>query len=190
MRFRTKVSALFIIMAILTGLLIAGFMFGPTKRLFMDLMRTNVLPFAALFADARGFTNFAEQLSPEETVTMLNGYFEKMIDAVFKNFGHLNKFRGDGLMALFGALGIGVNTGLSIVGNIGSEQRMEFTLIGNAINFAARLEQATPERGADILVSQYTYVATRSRFPFERAGEISLKAKSESVRAYTIGQLA
>ena len=58
----------------------------------------------ALFADVRGFTNFSEQLSPEETVTMLNDYFEKMIDAVFKNFGHLNKFMGDGLMALFGAL--------------------------------------------------------------------------------------
>ena len=58
----------------------------------------------ALFADVRGFTNFSEQLSPEETVAMLNDYFEKMIEAVFKNFGHLNKFMGDGLMALFGAL--------------------------------------------------------------------------------------
>ena len=180
----------------------------------------------ALFADVRGFTNFSEQLSPEETVGMLNDYFEKMIEAVFKNMGHLNKFMGDGLMALFGALrddefqeehavqaaldmrtalkelqekwatsesrardalaslriGIGVNTGLAIVGNIGSKQRMEFTAIGDAINLAARLEQATPDRGVDILVSEYTYVATRSRFPFERVGEISLKGKSESTR--------
>lgn len=184
----------------------------------------------ALFADVRGFTNFSEQLSPEETVGMLNDYFEKMIEAVFKNMGHLNKFMGDGLMALFGALrddefqeehavqaaldmrtalkelqekwatsesrardalaslriGIGVNTGLAIVGNIGSKQRMEFTAIGDAINLAARLEQATPDRGVDILVSEYTYVATRSRFPFERVGEISLKGKSESTRTYTI----
>jgi adenylate cyclase len=58
----------------------------------------------ALFADVRGFTSFSEQLSPEETVAMLNDYFEKMIEAVFKNAGHLNKFMGDGLMALFGAL--------------------------------------------------------------------------------------
>jgi adenylate cyclase len=188
----------------------------------------------ALFADVRGFTNFSEQLSPEETVGMLNDYFEKMIEAVFKNMGHLNKFMGDGLMALFGALrddefqeehavqaaldmrtalkelqekwatsesrardalaslriGIGVNTGLAIVGNIGSKQRMEFTAIGDAINLAARLEQATPDRGVDILVSEYTYVATRSRFPFERVGEISLKGKSESTRTYTIGRPA
>ncbi len=162
---------------------------------------------------------------------MLNDYFEKMIDAVFKNFGHLNKFMGDGLMALCGALRddefqeehavqaaldmrdalrklqekwsrsesrarealaslrieIGINTGLAIVGNIGSKQRMEFTAIGDVINLAARLERATPERAVDILASEYSYVATRSRFPFERAGEISLKGKSESVRTYTIG---
>ena len=188
----------------------------------------------ALFADVRGFTNFSEQLSPEETVEMLNDYFEKMIEAVFKNVGHLNKFMGDGLMALFGALrdddfqeehavqaaldmrtalkelqekwatsesrardalaslriGIGINTGLAIVGNIGSKQRMEFTAIGDSINLAARLEQATPDRGVDILVSEYTYVATRSRFPFEPAGEISLKGKTESTRTYTIRKLA
>ena len=188
----------------------------------------------ALFADVRGFTHFSEQLDPEETVAMLNDYFEKMIEAVFKNFGHLNKFMGDGLMALFGALredefqeahavqasldmrsalrqlqekwatsesrareamaslriGIGINTGLAIVGNIGSKQRMEFTAIGDSINLAARLEQATPGRGVDILVSEYTYVATRSRFPFEPAGEISLKGKSESTRTYTIKKLA
>ena len=184
----------------------------------------------ALFADVRGFTHFSEQLSPEETVSMLNDYFEKMIDSVFKNFGHLNKFMGDGLMALFGALrddefqeehavqaaldmrtalkelqekwatsesrardalaslriGIGINTGLAIVGNIGSKQRMEFTAIGDSINLAARLEQATRDRGLDILVSEFTYVATRSRFPFEPAGEISLKGKTESARTFTI----
>ena len=188
----------------------------------------------ALFADVRGFTHFSEQLDPEETVAMLNDYFEKMIEAVFKNFGHLNKFMGDGLMALFGALredefqeahavqasldmrsalrqlqekwatsesrareamaslriGIGINTGLAIVGNIGSKQRMEFTAIGDSINLAARLEQATPARGVDILVSEYTYVATRSRFPFEPAGEISLKGKSESARTYTLRKQA
>jgi adenylate cyclase len=153
-----------------------------------------------------------------------------MIEAVFKNFGHLNKFMGDGLIALFGALrddefqeehavqaaldtrkplqdlqdrwpgsesrareamaalwiGIGINTGLAIVGNIGSKQRMEFTAIGDAIDLAARLEQATRDRGVDILVSEYSYVAARSRFPFEPAGEISIKARAESARTYTI----
>ena len=82
-----------------------------------------------------------------------------------------------------------LNTGLAIVGNIGSKQRMEFTAIGDSINLAARLEQATRNGGVDILVSEYTYVATRSRFRFEPAGEISLKGKTESARTYTIRKL-
>jgi adenylate cyclase len=183
----------------------------------------------ALFADVRGFTALTEQVAPEQTVAMLNDYFEKMIDAIFRNKGHLNKFMGDGLMALFGALreddfqeehaiqaaldmrtamkelqekwttnrehsgisqlriGIGINTGLAIVGNIGSKQRMEFTAIGDSINLASRLEQATRDReNLDILVSEYTFVAVRSRFPFEPVGAIDLKGKSENVRTYTI----
>lgn len=198
---------------------------GKSSDLFSQ--RKNV---TVLFADVRGFTAFSEQLSPEETVAMLNDYFEKMIDAIFRNGGHLNKFMGDGLMALFGALreddhqeehavqaaldmraalkelqdkwsasrtrahealaglriGIGINTGLAIVGNIGSKQRMEFTAIGDAVNLAARLEQATRDKDRDILVSEFTFVAARSRFPFEAAGDIVVKGKSETVRTYTI----
>lgn len=63
---------------------------------------------------------------------------------------------------------------------------MEFTAIGDSINLAARLEQATREHEVDILVSEYTYVATRSRFPFEPVGEISVKGKADSVRTYTL----
>lgn len=183
-----------------------------------------------LFADVRGFTHFSEQVSPEETVGLLNDYFEKMIEAVFKNKGNLNKFMGDGLMALFGALrdddfqeehalqaaldmrqalvelkekwgdgegkkaallselriGIGINTGLAIVGNIGSKQRMDFTAIGDSVNVASRLESATRQHNVDILVSEYTFVAARSRFPFEYVGDIPVKGKSESLRIYTL----
>lgn len=198
---------------------------GKASDLYSQRKKVTVL-----FADVRGFTDFSEQMSPEETVSLLNDYFEMMIEAIFKNKGHLNKFMGDGLMALFGALrddnhqeehaiqaaldmrkalkdlqarwagtpgrahkalaslriGIGVNTGLAIVGNIGSKQRMEFTAIGDAVNLGSRPEQATHEHGVDILVSEYTYVAAPSSFPFTPIGEISLKGKSNSVRTYTI----
>lgn len=201
---------------------------GKSTELFSQRKKVTIL-----FADVRGFTNMSEQSSPEETVAFLNQYFEKMIEAIFKNRGHLNKFMGDGLMALFGALrdddfqeehavqaaldmrtvlaslksewavsedaalrnissleiGIGINTGLAIVGNIGSKQRMEFTAIGDAVNLAARLEQATRDHaGIDILVSEYTFVAARSRFPFEPVAEIPVKGKSELVRTYTISE--
>jgi adenylate cyclase len=198
---------------------------GKSGDLFSNRKKVTML-----FADVRGFTSLSEQLSPEETVSLLNDYFEKMIEAVFKNNGHLNKFMGDGLMALFGALrdddyqeehaiqaaldmrtvlgelqkkwsasqdksrhglielriGIGINTGLAIVGNIGSKQRMEFTAIGDAVNLASRLEHATREHDVDILVSEYTFVAARSRFPFRPCGEISVKGKAQTVRTYTI----
>jgi adenylate cyclase len=198
---------------------------GKSGDLFSQRKKVTIL-----FADVRGFTSLSEQLSPEETVALLNDYFEKMIEAVFKNNGHLNKFMGDGLMALFGALrddefqeenaikaaldmrevlselqkkwsssqdksrhglvelriGIGINTGLAIVGNIGSKQRMEFTAIGDSVNLASRLEHATREHEVDILVSEYTFVAARSQFPFRPCGDISLKGKAETVRTYTI----
>jgi adenylate cyclase len=201
---------------------------GKSSELFSQRKKVTVL-----FADVRGFTNFSEQSSPEEIATFLNQYFEKMIEAIFKNSGHLNKFMGDGLMALFGALrdddfqeehamqaaidmrtalatlksgwaeseqaaertislleiGIGINTGLAIVGNIGSKKRMEYTAIGDAVNLAARLEQSTRDYpGVDILVSEYTYVAVRSRFPFKPVAEIAVKGKSEAIRTYTINE--
>jgi adenylate cyclase len=186
-----------------------------------------------LFADVRGFTNFSEQSSPEQIASFLNKYFEEMIEAIFKNHGHLNKFMGDGLMALFGALrddefqeehavqaaidmrtalaalksgwaasedaaertislleiGIGINTGLAVVGNIGSKKRMEYTAIGDAVNLAARLEQSTRDYpDVDILLSEYTYVATRSRFLFKPVAEINVKGKSETIRTYTVSE--
>ena len=199
---------------------------GKSSELFSQRKKVTVL-----FADVRGFTNFSEQSSPEQVASFLNQYFEKMIEAIFQNRGHLNKFMGDGLMALFGALrdddfqeehalqaamdmrtalatlksgwaasedaaersislleiGIGINTGLAVVGNIGSKQRMEYTAIGDAVNLASRLEQSTRNYpDVDILVSEYTYVAVRSRFPFKPVAEIAVKGKSESIRTYTI----
>jgi adenylate cyclase len=202
MRFRTKVFTLFLIVAVLSAALIAA---GERKKV------------TALFGDVRGVTTFPEQLSPEETLTMLNDYFGNTIEAVAKNAGHLNKFMGHGLMALLGALrddefqekdavqaaldmrdalkdlqdnwadsesrardalartGISIDTWLAIVGNIGSQQPMEFTAIGDSINLASRIEKPTRDRRVDILVSHYAYVAARGRFPFEQVAEISIK---------------
>jgi adenylate cyclase len=159
-----------------------------------------------LFADVRGFTSLSESLSPEEVVSLLNEYFDKMIDAIFRYKGTLNKFLGDGFMAIFGApaddhyqeehaicaalemqesvrelrekfqryhvmnfhIGIGINTGVAVVGNIGCNQRMEYTAIGDTVNTASRLESKTKELKVDTLVSEYTYVAVRNRFRFKK----------------------
>jgi adenylate cyclase len=136
----------------------------------------------------------------------------------------LNKFMGDGLMAVFGAIeedlyqeenaiksalgmrhvlegmrerfqierqvdlkiGIGINTGVALVGNIGSNQRMEFTAIGDTVNLGSRLESANKEFNTDIIVSEYTYVAARTQFRFRSLGPLSIRGREEPVSAYAV----
>lgn len=177
-----------------------------------------------LFSDVRGFTTLSERMSPEQIVLLLNQYFDRMIEAIFRNQGHLNKFIGDGMMAMFGApqddayqeehairaalemrtqveklreqfkrdhdcdfsIGIGINTGVAVVGNIGSEQKMEYTAIGDAVNLASRLESATKEMKVDILVSEYTYVAVRNQFRFKKHGTLAVKGKADQIQIYEV----
>lgn len=177
-----------------------------------------------LFADLRGFTTIAETLNPEQVVSILNEFFEKMIEAIFRHGGTLNKFLGDGFMAVFGApaednfqeehavraaldmrraldvlcerwklahshefnVGIGINTGTAVVGNIGSQQRMEYTAVGDAVNIAARLETASKELGTDIVVSEYTYVTVRHRFPFKQLKSLHVKGRTDPVTVYGV----
>jgi adenylate cyclase len=74
-----------------------------------------------------------------------------------------------------------INTGRAIVGKIGSKERMEFTSIGESINLASRHQGATRHH-ADILVSEYSDVAARSRVPFEPIGQISIEGNADSAR--------
>ena len=177
-----------------------------------------------LFADVRGFTSLSEKLPPENVFALLNDYFDKMIEEISKNHGMLNKFMGDGLMAVFGAIeedlyqeenaikaalgmrhvlegmrerfqierqvdlkiGIGINTGVALVGNIGSNQRMEFTAIGDTVNLGSRLESANKEFNTDIIVSEYTYVAARTQFQFRSLGPLTIRGREEPVSAYAV----
>ncbi|MBS1793800.1 MAG: FHA domain-containing protein [Acidobacteria bacterium] len=145
-----------------------------------------------LFADIRGFTSLSEKESPEKVVGLLNKYFTAMSEIIFAYGGTLDKYIGDGLMALFGApnaspedaknalktavamqkrlrtlneelaaegfnrieIGIGLHTGIATIGYIGSEQRSEYTAIGDSVNIASRLEQNAT--GGQILISEAT----------------------------------
>ena len=182
-----------------------------------------------LFADVRGFTGLSERLSPEQIVGMLNDLMEQMVDVVMRNRGYLNKFLGDGLMAVFGAvrddadhevhavqcaldmqqamdvlrnrwrqqsddaqqcdlrIGVGVNTGVAVVGNIGTKQRMDYTAIGDAVNMASRLEATTKEHpGTTVLVGEATYKAARRAFDFVSVGKLQVRGKRRPVAAYTV----
>lgn len=130
------------------------------------------------FADIRGFTSLASRLPAERVVEILNTYFDEAVKIVFAHDGMLDKFYGDGLMAVFGPprvrgddasravaaaialhdvvtrlrerldytleISIGLATGDVVAGHFGSAQRMDYTVIGDAVNLASGLQSAAP----------------------------------------------
>jgi len=178
---------------------------------------------SVLFSDIRGFSKISEKLAPEKVVQLLNEYFELMVEVIFRNHGTLDKFMGDGLMAIFGApeedhhqeehalraaiemqqeleklqekwsvdgihirIGIGIHSGPAIVGNIGSSRRMEYTAIGDTVNVASRLESATKDMGANILISEHTYYGAKGSFPFRNMGSITVRGREEPLTVYAL----
>ena len=175
-----------------------------------------------LFADIRGFTRISEHAPPEKIVQLLNRYFSAMTDIIFAHGGTLDKYLGDGLMALFGAptvtpkdaanamaaavamqrrmlsindelhaegypeigIGIGLHTGEVIVGYIGSERRSEYTAIGDTVNTASRLESNA--KAGEILVSEVTANAARSRYQLAPRDPISVKNRVQPVPLFEI----
>ncbi len=172
-----------------------------------------------MFVDIRDFTPFAEANSAEDTVARLNTLFEIVVPAVVGAGGHVNKFLGDGALAVFGApndlpghadagvnaavlihrlvgerfggtlrIGIGINTGWVIAGTIGGGGKLEFTLIGDAVNVAARVEQLTKTTGDAILLTQQCADALASRPPgLVDRGMHALKGKSAEVQVFGLG---
>ena len=169
-----------------------------------------------MFVDVRDFTPFAEANTAEDTVARLNALFEIVVPAVVDAGGHVNKFIGDGALAVFGApndladhadaavaaavliqrlvaerfggtlrIGIGINTGLVIAGTIGGAGKLEFTLIGDTVNVAARVEQLTKTTGDAILLTGQCVDALTSRpAGLTDRGHHELKGKSALVQVF------
>jgi adenylate cyclase len=154
-----------------------------------QLPETETKHVAIMFLDIRGFTAFSETHEPSEVVAFLNSVFGFMIEQVNAHDGVINKFLGDGFMAVFGAplsndlcsrnaikaalaihetleskkrtgkiidceIGIGIHCGSVVTGNVGSEERKEFTIIGDVVNVASRIEAQNKPLSANILVSE------------------------------------
>jgi len=175
-----------------------------------------------LFSDIRGFTRMSEHMEPQAVVELLNEFFSEMTDLIFESGGTLDKYLGDGIMAVYGAplpkpddalraaktavemqralaqlnrewenrgqqrllMGVGINTGPVTAGNIGSAKRMDYTVIGDAVNLASRL--CANAAGGQILVSESTYSQLNGEIPAQRLEPIRVKGKETPVELYEI----
>ena len=175
-----------------------------------------------LFSDIRGFTRMSEHMEPHAVVELLNEYFSEMTDLIFESGGTLDKYLGDGIMAVYGAplpkpddalratktaiemqralvalnrdwenrgqqplrMGVGVNTGPVTAGNIGSAKRMDYTVIGDAVNLASRL--CSNAAGGQILVSESTYSQLNGSVPAQRLDPIRVKGKETPVELHEV----
>lgn len=170
----------------------------------------------AMFVDVRDFTGFAERESAPVVVATLNRLFELLVPVIHAHGGHIDKFVGDGFLAVFGAprrqpdhagqalnaareiarlvderlgaqvsVGIGLNTGVVVAGNVGGAGRYDFSVIGDVINVAARVEAATRDTGDTILVSEHTMrAAGQVGRALEERPNVKLKGKREAVAVY------
>lgn len=167
-----------------------------------------------LFCDVRGFTAYAERASAPEVITTLNAMFAALVPIVEHHGGHIDKFLGDGLLAVFGAptplpdhadravaaaceivaavqlgatgltVGAGVNTGPVVAGPLGGAGRLNFSVIGDVVNVAARVESATRETGDDVLLTDATRRTLRRPIALVSRGARELKGKSEPVELF------
>ncbi len=176
-----------------------------------------------LFSDIYNFTNYSESMKAKDLVTELNNYFEKFTEIILSNHGMLDKFTGDGLMALFGSpliridhanlackvalahkkysdslpdedinshfhkkTRIGINTGLVVIGNIGSSQRSDYTAIGDAVNLSARLESVNKIFKTSIIIGEVTWAHVHENYICRELDRLKVKGKDKPTRIYEL----
>jgi adenylate cyclase len=192
---------------------------------YYSSLRGARVPVTILFSDLIGFTTLSEKGEPEALVAQLNEYLSRMTSVVFGNGGTLDKFIGDGIMAVWGnvrslgmtedakncaraalgmrrelkklnqkwreqgrmgfGMGIGINHGEVIVGNIGSHERMDPTVIGDSANLASRIEGLTRVYGLDILVGATAAELVRDEVHLRSVARVQVKGKSKPVDVFT-----
>jgi adenylate cyclase len=169
-----------------------------------------------MFIDVRDFTGFAERSSAREVVATINRLFERAVPIIHARSGHVDKFVGDGLLAVFGAprrqadhadralaaaleiehavaeefggeleIGVGLNSGTVVAGNVGGGGRLEFSVIGDAVNVAARVEAATRTTGDVVLLAENVKQLLRDEaVKLEERPGVELKGKTGKVTLY------
>ena len=177
---------------------------------------------AVMFVDFRSFTAGARSRSPQEVVDRLDGAFAVLVDILDRHGGIVNKFLGDGFLALFGApfesedaahhavaaaremlaanerfnqatswplrIGIGIHIGEVVAGNIGSPRRKEYTVIGDTVNFAARLEALNKQLNSQFLISSEVHDALgEDAHDAVSRGEVEVRGYDRPVPVWQLG---
>lgn len=178
----------------------------------------------SFFSDLANFTTMSEALEPEELVPLINEYLALMTSDILARGGFLDKYQGDGIMAVFGiypgaathaldacraalenqanvrrlqarwaaegkppvSVRIGLNTGPVIAGNVGSEAKMNYTVLGDSVNLAARLESANKAFGTEIMMGLNTYEAVKDQVWARELDLLAVKGKKQGVRVYEL----
>ena len=171
--------------------------------------------------------SLSEEISPGKLVEMLNAYFDRLVGVIFKHNGTIDQLPGDGLSAVFGALGdekqqeklavqagvelitendqfnekwgfpgsdgfqlqIGIHSGEAIFGNIGSDHRVEFTVVGKSMKIASALGDLNEQFKTQILVSETTQKKIAGDFPFIEIGEVQPGPKADPLHLFTLTSL-
>ena len=194
--------------------------FMTHKEFENDLMRNEVLEATIMFVDVCSFTAITEHFPANTVVTLLNALFDTIVKEIIAKDGHIDKFIGDAVMAVFKGedhlaravsaalaikqqigtseeitaanktfkpeISIGINSGEMVSGNIGSVslKRLDYTVIGDAVNTAQRLQSIA--KPSQILVNQQVYEQLNTSFSLEKLGDFSLKNKALPVMVYEI----
>jgi len=194
---------------------------GKLMELKPDLRSENK-NVCVMFLDIRNFTGFAEKRTPEEVVQYLESLFEFMIEIVNRHHGIINKFLGDGFMAVFGAplsdgkdcanalkaaqeilarvqqeveagailpttVGIGLHAGEAVTGSIGSALRREYTVIGDVVNLAARIEKLNKQFDSRLLISEIVWQAVSSDGgKVVPMGQVEVRGREQAIQIYQV----
>ena len=179
----------------------------------------------AMFTDIRSFSTISEMLDPVQLVRLLNRYLTALSNIVMENYGTIDKYIGDAIVAFYGApvfhsdhavlacrsalamkaaeieinkmakeenlstmpifTRIGINTGEMVVGNMGAENKMDYTIMGNSVNLAARIESANKQyQTGGILISEYTHKEIGTEFACRRLDRVRVMGINAPVRLY------
>src|SRR5882757_1947467 len=185
-----------------------------------SLMKNELIDATVMFIDVCGFTAITEQVPANTVVTLLNGLFDNIVKEILAQGGHVDKFMGDAVMAVFRgdyhldkaidvalvvreqlknmeeiklgdvsykpAVSIGINSGEMVSGNIGSAslKRLDYTVIGDAVNLAQRLQSAA--KASQIIITEEVYEMAKESFKCQKIGEVVLKNKAKPVTIYEV----